>query len=966
MKHFEATLQKAMDDVKLILDSQKCITLPQDKHHVYEDKFSLAERCSLLSLASQANCFSTVLGLTDEAWLEARACIDRGSEVSLRFRAEERCHFLREETREVEDESQFFSQFSSIGQVLGLTSKTVTKVTEYFWNFEVTYTWELLPQHRVVSSLVHSSELKSQSRQTPRPEVVVPALCEDVIISFLVKHLDFSSLPSVIPRFEIPRGSSKTKTPRRNAEVEEMWCYMTSMSRFLSSIYSYIKTLRQDVVRLGHGQSFPSINAEAIFIPTLPLFVSDGDERVQTGDADGNLTMSVKLNDMQSCMSSANSNRLLEEEMRTLAVKKQEVSDEVEGRGVFSTEEAFCFVALEHSVQVITRWMNCLNFIENLLHRQLVAAIGHSVSSSDFDRYMRFHHQKLFIESYQPRPFSYAVRRTHNHCAEGMLSIEDSNQGALVCSMCSKKSNQNMKFSLNASTTVSFTGDVHVHGLLAHQFSGTKTSLSLMSRARQFSCFMVLLGRVISSQQFDPSYAMLLQNLDELRIPLKLSTIPTPKDFKDAIESLSVEQQQFAKAFRAMQLESTLCGILVIQIKPQLEKVLKLPEDGLTKEIKLTQDLLELFIKYQIPSDLLSSEAGPAAPSTIDEVKLRVAEMMSMIEMEKEKELQDKRTRDFGSKMLTPMGFVNSREAELKIQHVKDCLKESVEATLKRGESLEVLAKKADDLSGSSKQFYKTAKRSSVFYSMPSAISSSSSRTAVPPAPCAPVVPAVSGSQEPQSSIHRSSNKEQVRQKPSPSEQKPSQAPEAPPTKRLEDMAATSPTVEPPRGNSSCSDVTEIPKQLDANFEKLDTSNSVRPTIITPEETWTKRSQKGLLAKAKTEMIRAEQIKREKNAAFDLLDMITKSGALPLSHATLHVVLCATHCFDKTLMETVIQENLNPIAELERSSILMASTIHGESIVKLLKDDVSLERLRLPDTSRPKLLQKLKEETAAS
>jgi len=27
-----------------------------------------------------------------------------------------------------------------------------------------------------------------------------------------------------------------------------------------------------------------------------------------------------------------------------------------------------------------------------------------------------------------------------------------------------------------------------------------------------------------------------------------------------------------------------LCGILVIQIKPQLEKVLKLPEDGLTKE----------------------------------------------------------------------------------------------------------------------------------------------------------------------------------------------------------------------------------------------------------------------------------------------------------------------------------------------------------------------------------------------
>ena len=49
------------------------------------------------------------------------------------------------------------------------------------------------------------------------------------------------------------------------------------------------------------------------------------------------------------------------------------------------------------------------------------------------------------MESYQPRPFSYTVRRTQNHCAEGILSIEDSNFGALVCSMCSKKSNQNMK-----------------------------------------------------------------------------------------------------------------------------------------------------------------------------------------------------------------------------------------------------------------------------------------------------------------------------------------------------------------------------------------------------------------------------------------------------------------------------------------------------------------------------------------
>lgn len=68
-----------------------------------------------------------------------------------------------------------------------------------------------------------------------------------------------------------------------------------------------------------------------------------------------------------------------------------------------------------------------------------------------------------------------------------------------------------------------------------------------------------------------------------------------------------------------MQLSSTLFGVCVLQLKPQLEKVLRLGYDGLTKEIRLTQDLLELFIQYQIPPDLLSF--GGAADSS-DEARL--------------------------------------------------------------------------------------------------------------------------------------------------------------------------------------------------------------------------------------------------------------------------------------------------------------------------------------------------------
>merc|ERR1711904_461319 len=154
---------------------------------------------------------------------------------------------------------------------------------------------------------------------------------------------------------------------------------------------------------------------------------------------------------------------------------------------------------------------------------------------------------------------------------------------------------------------------------------------------------MVLVGRISSARVFEPTCAAMIQNKDELTIPLQLDQIPTPKEFRDAIESLSPEQQRFAKAFRAMQLESTLFGICVIQIKPQLEKLLGLADDALTKEIKLTQDLMEMFIKYQIPSDLLSFNGDQSLPaeSKLNVVKEHVKAMQAMIQEAKEKELEE-------------------------------------------------------------------------------------------------------------------------------------------------------------------------------------------------------------------------------------------------------------------------------------------------------------------------------------
>jgi hypothetical protein len=94
---------------------------------------------------------------------------------------------------------------------------------------------------------------------------------------------------------------------------------------------------------------------------------------------------------------------------------------------------------------------------------------------------------------------------------------------------------------------------------------------------------------------------------------------------------------------------------------------------------------------------------------------------------------------------------------------------------------------------------------------------------------------------------------------------------------------------------------------------------------------------------------------QERQKAFDLLDALTKSGGLAVKEAELHVVVASTHCFGKTLMNTIIQvrerrcvaggtdfsrqDNQNPIEKLEKTSLIIASSIHGTTPQALIKEE---------------------------
>ena len=132
-------------------------------------------------------------------------------------------------------------------------------------------------------------------------------------------------------------------------------------------------------------------------------------------------------------------------------------------------------------------------------------------------------------------------------------------------------------------------------------------------------------------------------------------------------------------------------------------------------------------------------------------------------------------------------------------------------------------------------------------------------------------------------------------------------------------------------------DYTKIPTELNQKFEELDEDAALRATIIKLGNVWTKKTQEALLAPMTTSTLNKNQQKLEQNKAFDLLDSLSRSGSLQCEYASLHVVIASTHCFDKNLMDSVIQDNINPIEKLERSELIVATTVHRESAEELIK-----------------------------
>eukprot|EP00981_Chlorochromonas_danica_P016064 scaffold15460_cov368-Ochromonas_danica.AAC.1 len=168
-------------------------------------------------------------------------------------------------------------------------------------------------------------------------------------------------------------------------------------------------------------------------------------------------------------------------------------------------------------------------------------------------------------------------------------------------------------------------------------------------------------------------------------------------------------------------------------------------------------------------------------------------------------------------------------------------------------------------------------------------------------------------------------------------------------------------------GGAALIEYYKFPQLLDNAFDGLDTSHAVQPAILHVREDWQRRKPQALAMgkDAKPLELRpsSNDLQNEKEAAFELLDALTRSGGLLIEHADLYVIVTAVHSFADSVMDTLVHQNINPIEHIEQSSLIMASTLYKHPAQKLIQSSqVSrfLDRIQSTESSRPDSSQALK------
>jgi hypothetical protein len=897
---FESKIDNALIKIRKIIDNNKYPLLPASQvNHKYDDKFILTEFLVNIALSSNTISFES-FGMNN---IDKLVNWSKDNIVTLRFKSEETCNYIRMDTKEIEKGNQREETTNMFGSKK--VKRMITTINNFIYDYNVKYSIEACIGGQnsnncveFLSDSIGQNLITSLNLTSPKPVYKSNDNIE-IDISDYLRNLDITLL---FPKFIINRNDSKCVTPSRNTEINQIMKYFSNLNVWSIKIKNYFHQIYQVSKHLSITSN---INSRNIFIPIIPFLINEK----KNVTIDSNTILMKDSLDM-----------LLEEEYLSIKSKRDEFNENSTFlNDIISANSAKLSISMLHISDISDYIYDSITYVENLLQDQLTSAIGKEINPHDITSYMNYYSKKLFKSEYASIPLSYAVRRSNEHSPEGLFTIEENypNQTPLpIYTITNKfesslnKSSNIMTIPIDATTKIKIVGDKYVHTYLQHKYKTSNKNnmpqLNLIARARQFSSFMLLLGKISSIDTFEPTHGIIIKNNELFKIPLVVNTIPTTKEFRESISSLSSNQQEFVSAFRNMQLESTLFGIVIIQIKPQLEKILNLLPNSLQKEISLTEDLMDLFINYQIPADLLLSEINNS-DNQLNQVKENVESIQKMIAKSKEKELKDKKDKDEYNNL----------------KHKNDGHRRLYDDVI-----LETSGGQFGNIKGSSM-------RHGMPTIQPSGTSDSESSVEQTMASFSSPVMMMDMTSNGMNAEEFGRNIPDVINIIEENNDKTSNNNDNYINDNSESSSST----------IGSFDITSLPTSLQNNFENFGDGNVLRPTIVSTGNDWSFHSRKSMFSDIIENNINLNEQSKLRQKTFDLLDALTKLGAMRISNSDLHVFIASTHVFDKSLVNTVIQDNINPILKIEQSLLIMANVVHNKPISELVNPSVKISHL---------------------
>jgi hypothetical protein len=871
--NFEDRIEQTIQEISKFLTTNKTATLPEDAEHTWADKYTVVEGVTNSTIFGLIHCLEA-LGLgKDLKWDLLRPTI-------LRCVFEEQCTFSKKGQKKIPQGSYVSEKSSGIFKSSS-KSEFFTLVDEYHWNWSGSITMMIENGDKKVPLLSHKIEtvLTNQADINPRG-TAVPKREHEVLLSDL---MDYSHGFHFQSDFKINKTDKDCFTPCRNKEIKRWTDFVHQYANFCNAI----------VTQLDEWYSFESFCEEfhvptarkefGILVPVVPIMV---DTLPPSIVQDHIHSIETKCSGVTSLMSKVNA----------------------------QLPKLVCVsTILENVVHICQGFLDGVMYIENLLRKQVIQAIGKNIGMQEIEEYMNFHYRGLLAQNLTPQAFVSDIR-LKGCTPEGTISVQTKTNDALCTTSRVIPDGHGIGMRLNASTKIAIQGSHHLHGSISYQFSTeNRSNYDLIARARQFSSFMILIGTMISHDEFQSKHGMIVQNKDEFVIPLLFEAIPSAGEFRDAIRSLSPEQQEFCKMFRKMQLESNTFAVVVIQIKPQLERVLNLHSGSLTKEIKLTQDLMKLLLEYQIPTDLLKFEGDEvtAASEKVTKVRESVKMVFDVIEESKSEEEKERK-----------------RIAEL----------ENLE--LDHDESNDdyrnyKVKKSGFGLGGGSGLFGRAegARMSGPMPPAPPGMVMSMAAPQMIPAPAPkPMKKSTIRAKETSVTMAAASSLQMEQLLAQQAQQVVQQAQTSVPVPNPPTNVSQP---QPPSYDQSF-DYTKVSTLIDQAMDSKLKEATIRPVIIKHDGTVQRSFLKSLLSKPENEVLYETEKKNAYNKALDLLDCLSRSGELEMLHSQVHVFYAVQQAFDDTVMDTIVKKNHNPIHQMEKAMLLLAKTIHGTSLEEIV------------------------------